>query len=118
MLFRVAQAMAILEGRDYCTPKDFKPLVVSVFAHRGAVSSLYTSTLKTIRARRASPARDRRERPGAGMRADLTPLARELEAVQFVPEFSSTVQCWPHLPPVMASLGEALGQGRLVVSID
>jgi len=27
-------------------PEDFKPLVVSVFAHRVVVSSLYTSTLK------------------------------------------------------------------------
>jgi MoxR-like ATPase len=46
MLYRAAQAMAFLEGRDYCTPEDFKPLVVSVFAHRVAVSPLYTSTLK------------------------------------------------------------------------
>src|SRR5437879_1456334 len=34
MLYRAAQAMAFLEGRDYCTPEDFTPLVVSVFAHR------------------------------------------------------------------------------------
>jgi MoxR-like ATPase len=46
MLYRAAQAMAFLEGRDYCTPEDFKPLVVSVFAHRVVVSSLYASTLK------------------------------------------------------------------------
>ena len=46
MLYRAAQAMAFLEGRDYCTPEDFKLLVVSVFAHRAVVSSLYTSTLK------------------------------------------------------------------------
>jgi MoxR-like ATPase len=46
MLYRAAQAMAFLEGRDYCTPEDFKPLVVSVFAHRVVVSSAYTSTLK------------------------------------------------------------------------
>src|ERR1017187_10910627 len=46
MLSRAAQAMAFLEGRDYCTPEDFKPLVVSVFAHRVVVNSLYTSTLK------------------------------------------------------------------------
>jgi len=45
-LYRAAQAMAFLEGRDYCTPEDLKPLVVSVFAHRVVVSSLYTSTLK------------------------------------------------------------------------
>ena len=46
MLYRAAQAMAFLEGRDYCTPEDFKPLAVSVFAHRVVVSSLYSSTLK------------------------------------------------------------------------
>ena len=45
-LYRAAQAMAFLEGRDYCTPEDFNPLAVSVFAHRVAVSSLYASTLK------------------------------------------------------------------------
>jgi MoxR-like ATPase len=46
MLYRAAQAMAFLEGRDYCTPQDFKPLVVSVFAHRVVVNSLYSSTLR------------------------------------------------------------------------
>ena len=46
MLYRAAQAMAFLEGRDYCTPEDFKPLVVSVFAHRVVVSSGYSSTLR------------------------------------------------------------------------
>ena len=46
MLYRAAQAMAFLEGRDYCTPEDLKPLVVSVFAHRVVVSPLYTSTLE------------------------------------------------------------------------
>jgi MoxR-like ATPase len=46
MLYRAAQAMAFLEGRDYCIPEDFKPLAVPVFAHRVVVSSLYTSTLK------------------------------------------------------------------------
>jgi MoxR-like ATPase len=38
--------MAFLEGRRYCTPEDFKPLVVSVFAHRVVVNGLYASTLK------------------------------------------------------------------------
>src|SRR5207244_127985 len=47
MLYRAAQASAFLDGRDFCTPEDFKPLVVPVFAHRGAVSTLYSSTLKT-----------------------------------------------------------------------
>jgi MoxR-like ATPase len=38
--------MAFLEGRNFCTPEDFKPLVVSVFAHRVVVNALYSSTLK------------------------------------------------------------------------
>jgi MoxR-like ATPase len=38
--------MAVLEGRSFCTPEDFKPLVVPVFAHRVVVSGLYASTLK------------------------------------------------------------------------
>ena len=46
MLYRAAQAMAFLEGRAYCTPEDFKPIAVAVFAHRVVVSSLYASTLK------------------------------------------------------------------------
>src|SRR6204780_363337 len=45
-LYRAAQAMAFLDGRAYCTPEDFKPLAVPVFAHRVVVSSLYASTLK------------------------------------------------------------------------
>lgn len=46
MLYRAAQAMAFLENRTFCTPEDFKPLVVSVFAHRVVVNPLYSSTLK------------------------------------------------------------------------
>jgi MoxR-like ATPase len=46
MLYRAAQAMAFLDGRDFCTPEDFKPLVVSVFAHRVVVNGRYSSTLK------------------------------------------------------------------------
>ena len=46
MLYRAAQAMAFLEGRTFCIPEDFKPLVVPVFAHRIAVSGLHSSTLK------------------------------------------------------------------------
>ncbi len=46
MLYRAAQAMAFLEGRNFCTPEDFKPLVVPVFAHRVVVNGLYASTLK------------------------------------------------------------------------
>ena len=46
MLYRAAQAMAFLEGRTFCTPEDFKPLAVPVFAHRVVVNALYASTLK------------------------------------------------------------------------
>jgi MoxR-like ATPase len=46
MLYRAAQALAYVEGRNFCTPEDFKPLVVPVFAHRVVVNALYTSTLK------------------------------------------------------------------------
>ena len=46
MLYRAAQAMAFLEGRNFCVPEDFKPLAVPVFAHRIVVSGLYSSTLK------------------------------------------------------------------------
>jgi MoxR-like ATPase len=46
MLYRAAQAMAFLEGRSFCVPEDFKPLVVPVFAHRVAVNGLHSSTLK------------------------------------------------------------------------
>jgi MoxR-like ATPase len=46
MLYRAAQAMAFLDGRSFCTPEDFKPLVVPVFAHRVVVNGLYSSTLK------------------------------------------------------------------------
>jgi len=45
-LYRAAQAMAFLEGRAFCTPEDFKPLVVPVFAHRVVVNGHYASTLK------------------------------------------------------------------------
>ena len=45
-LYRAAQAMAFLQGRAFCTPDDFKPLVVPVFAHRVVVNGLYASTLK------------------------------------------------------------------------
>jgi len=46
MLYRAAQAMAFLDGRSFCTPEDFKPLLVPVFAHRVVVNGLYSSTLK------------------------------------------------------------------------
>jgi MoxR-like ATPase len=46
MLYRAAQSMAFLDGRTFCTPEDFKPLVVPVFAHRVVGSGLNSSTLK------------------------------------------------------------------------
>jgi MoxR-like ATPase len=46
MLHRAAQALAFIEGRDYCLPDDFKRLIVPVFAHRVVVSSRYVSTQK------------------------------------------------------------------------
>jgi MoxR-like ATPase len=46
MFYRAAQAMAFLDGRDYCTPEDFKPLAVPVFAHRVVVNAHYASTLR------------------------------------------------------------------------
>jgi MoxR-like ATPase len=46
MLYRAAQAMAFLSGRNFCTPEDFKPLIVPVFAHRVVVNATYASTLK------------------------------------------------------------------------
>jgi MoxR-like ATPase len=46
MLFRAAQALAFLEGRDFATPADFKSLAIPVFAHRVVVNARYSSTLK------------------------------------------------------------------------
>ena len=45
-LYRAAQALAILEGRNYTIPDDFKRLILPVFSHRCIVSSRYISTLK------------------------------------------------------------------------
>ena len=41
MLHRAAQASALLDGRDYCVPRDFKRLTVAAFAHRVALSTQY-----------------------------------------------------------------------------
>jgi MoxR-like ATPase len=46
MLQRAAQARAFLEGREYCTPDDFKQLITPVFAHRVVVNTRYASTQK------------------------------------------------------------------------
>ena len=40
-LFHSAQALALVEGRDFCTPDDIKRLVIPCFAHRIIVSSKY-----------------------------------------------------------------------------
>jgi MoxR-like ATPase len=45
-LYRAAQAMALMEGRGFCIPDDFKRLVLPVFSHRCSVSSRYLSTMK------------------------------------------------------------------------
>jgi len=45
-LYRAAQSLAILEGRNYTIPDDFKRLVLPVFSHRCIVSSRFISTLK------------------------------------------------------------------------
>lgn len=45
-LYRAAQALALLEGRRYSIPDDFKRLAVPVFAHRIVISTRYASTLK------------------------------------------------------------------------
>jgi MoxR-like ATPase len=46
MLYHAAQAMALLEGRDFCTPDDFKRLAVPTFAHRVVVNARYSSLHK------------------------------------------------------------------------
>jgi MoxR-like ATPase len=45
-LFRAAQSLALVEGRDYCVPDDIKRLVLPAFAHRIAVSSRFSSSMK------------------------------------------------------------------------
>src|SRR6202040_3557169 len=46
MLQRAAQARAYLEARDFCTPDDFKQLILPVFAHRVVVNTRYATTQK------------------------------------------------------------------------
>jgi MoxR-like ATPase len=46
MLYRAAQAMALLDGRSFCTPEDFKRLAVPTFAHRVVVNARYATTMK------------------------------------------------------------------------
>jgi MoxR-like ATPase len=44
MLYRAAQSMAFLDGRTFCVPEDFKPLVLPVFAHRVVARGLNSSS--------------------------------------------------------------------------
>jgi MoxR-like ATPase len=48
MLYRAAQASAFIDGRGFCVPEDFKPLIVPVFAHRVIVAGQYSSTLRKL----------------------------------------------------------------------
>lgn len=45
-LFRAAQAVALIEGRDFCIADDIKRLVLPVFAHRIIVNSRQTGSGK------------------------------------------------------------------------
>ena len=45
-LFRAAQAVALIEGRDFCIADDIKQLVIPVFAHRVIVNSRQTTSGK------------------------------------------------------------------------
>ena len=42
-LYRAAQALALMEGLDYCTPHHVKRLAVPVFAHRSAPDTRFGS---------------------------------------------------------------------------
>jgi MoxR-like ATPase len=46
MLYRAAQALAFVSGRDFATPEDFKQLAGAVFAHRVVPNARYSTTLK------------------------------------------------------------------------
>ncbi len=44
-LYRSAQALAFVRGRDFCTPDDIKELAVPVLSHRLVISPRYSSPL-------------------------------------------------------------------------
>jgi MoxR-like ATPase len=48
-LFRSAQALAFIEGRDFCQPDDIKRLVVPCFAHRVIVNSRHSNAIRRSR---------------------------------------------------------------------
>lgn len=45
-LFRSAQALALVEGRDYCIVDDIKRLILPCFAHRIMISSRYSNVTR------------------------------------------------------------------------
>ena len=49
-LYRAAQALAMIEGRDYVLPDDIKRLAIPVFAHRVSVHSRMALAQRTIEA--------------------------------------------------------------------
>lgn len=42
-LFRAAQAMAVLDGRDFCLPDDIKQIAIPVLSHRVMINPHYSS---------------------------------------------------------------------------
>lgn len=48
-LFRSAQALAFIEGRDFCIADDIKRLVVPCFAHRVIVNSRHSNAIRRTR---------------------------------------------------------------------
>jgi MoxR-like ATPase len=48
-LFRSAQALALIEGRDFCIADDIKRLIMPCFAHRIIVNSRTSSTKQKMR---------------------------------------------------------------------
>jgi MoxR-like ATPase len=45
-LFRAAQALALIEGRDFCIADDIKRLVLPCFAHRIILNSRLTNSTR------------------------------------------------------------------------
>lgn len=48
-LFRSAQALALIEGRDFCIADDIKKLVLPCFAHRLIISSRHSNPINRTR---------------------------------------------------------------------
>jgi len=62
-LFRSAQALAFIEGRDYCIADDIKRLVLPVFAHRLIVNSRSAGLRSHTREAEQIPAISSKKRP-------------------------------------------------------